>query len=632
MQLDAAIELITRQIKTDAKHRDYNRTTELADTYRTFITGDGIEKKLIQFVQREDAGLFAQRVQLTRSTTPAVASSIRQPFNKVIRNNRIKWDIKVPNEDKIGAIVKMASMFYGSSRSKNKGLDYWLTTRFLEMQFNDPNSWVVIEWDRPEDAATVVKTRPFEVPAEQAVNFFIANDEIKWLVVKQPISYIEKAGNDRTKEIRKDGFRWTLYEETYTIVLEQAEPKHLQAIGYEYAPNETLVTIDKISYIQRIAEPKIGYVPAFRVGYKRDELTNGRTFVNPWHDALCFFEKSLKTVSELDLTQALHTFPQKLQYVHKCKGTPATETTARRSCNGGLAAGTQDICRACNGNGYKLHTTAQDAVLIPLPDSDPKNEDIIDLQKLIHYVSPPIELIKFQNDYALQLENQARQAVYNSQMFAQKTGGGITEMKTATELDINYQSVYDTLEPFTEKYSEMWREIITIFAVIASEPLEKIDITHEFPADPKLKNSEVLLTERKAAKESGAPAFLVETIDDDLASIIYTGDDLGMRKYRTKRRYFPFSGKNEDEIALLLASEFVPVENKILYSNFEQIFKEIQNDDPGFWAMKVPEQDKIVSDKLAEWVEKINAAKPAPPMFGNFRNEETPEDEEETNV
>jgi hypothetical protein len=44
--------------------------------------------------------------------------------------------------------------------------------------------------------------------------------------------------------------------------------------------------------------------------------------------------------------------------------------------------------------------------------------------------------------------------------------------------------------------------------------------------------------ERKTATESGAPAVLLETIDDDLAGIIYAGDPLGLQKYRVKRRYF----------------------------------------------------------------------------------------------
>lgn len=642
MLLADALILIKRQIDGDECHQDYKRTTELARDYKIFITGLDIGKKLIQFVQREDAALFAQRLKLTKSTTPAVASSIRQPFNKVVRNDRIRKNIGIENETRAKVVEQMIKYFYGASRNKNKGLEYWLKSRFLELQFIDPNAWVVVEWDAPTTQSQTIKPRPFEVSAAMAKNFFIVNDETKWLLVRQDIKY--KALNPNAtggtgmstqngvikpdKEEKKDGARFTLYDEDVTVVYEQVDRGWLESQNFILQPNQSWDKIKDVDYLVSTFEPNIGYVPAFRVGYKRDEATSGRTFVNPWHDALCYFEKSLKTVSELDLTMTLHAFPQKLQYVQKCAGQPAISAQGgrpgipRRGCNQGIVTGTtNEVCPICEGKGYKLHTTAQDAVLIPMP-SDPKNEDIVDLDRLLVYKAPPIDLVKFQNEYCQQLQQQAHQAVFNSQVFVQKSGGGVTEQKTdtATGVEYNMQSVYDALEPFTEKFSEMWREFVTIFGVIAGGKVEEIDAAHDFPADYKLKTSDILLNERKAAKESGAPAFLVETIDDDLASIIYAGDQLGLIKYRVKRKFFPFTGKNEDEINVLLASEFVPDESKLLYCNFEQIFKELENDAPEFWTLKYAKQRDMVDEKVAEWLDKIKAANPAP-TFQMFKTD-----------
>lgn len=629
MLLQEAVDLTKRLIDSGEKHQDYARTVKLAEDYRILITGNNIAKKLIQFVRREDTTLFAQRVQLTKATTPAVASSIRQPFNKVVRNDRIRKTIELKNEARKNVVEKMMGLFYGAARKKNRGLEYWLKTRFVEMQFVDPNSWTVVEWDAPEDAAKVIKPRPFEVSAEMAHNFFVVNDETKWLFVCQGIKYksltpqatggtgyanaVVQTGAALPGEEKKDGTRWTLYDEDVTVVYEQVDREYLNYKGFTLSDNQEFIKVKDVEYLVSKFEPNIGYVPAFRIGYKRDEETNGRTFVNPWHDALCYFEKSLKTVSELDLTMTLHAFPQKLQYVQKCAGQPAvpSQNLPRRGCNQGIVTGTiNETCPICEGKGYKVHTTAQDAVLIPMP-TDPKNEDIVDLEKLLVYKAPPVELIKFQNDYAQQLEKQCHQAVFNSQVFVKKSGSAGSDsgapIQTATEADFNMQSVYDALEPFTEKYSEMWREFVTIFAVIAGETdTEKIDVSHDFPADYKLKTSDILLGERKVAKDSGAPAFLVETIDDDLATIIYAGDSLGLQKYRVKRRYFPFTGKNEDEITLLLASEFVPDELKVLFCNFEQIFKELENEDPGFWFMKdLKAQRTAVDEKVTEWLDKV---------------------------
>lgn len=634
MELTAAFTLSNRLIETGEVHKDYTRVTDLADTYRIFITGQDIGKKLIQFVQREDADLFKQRLALTKSITPAVASSVRQPFNKVARNDRIRKSKKLKNETRQVALDGMISGFYGSRRKKNKGLDYWLKTRFIEMQFIDPNSWVVVEWDTAEKESEPVKPRPFEVSATEAVNFFVVNDEVRWLFVKQEITFLSygtQANNntgttstvpgvinpsvaDGQKPNKLNGFRWTLYDEDVTVVYEQVDKDYLTKIGYMLQKNETFEVLNKNTYIVRNYAPNVGYPPVFRIGYKRDEATKGRTYVNPWHDAMCYFDKSLKTVSELDLTMTLHTFPQKLQYVQKCQG-----PSRQKKCNQGtLLDGTE--CPTCKGKGFKLHTTAQDAILLPMPEG---KEDMLDLEKLLVYKTPPIELIKFQNEYTQQLEKQVHQAVYNSQVFVKKAGQpGSTgqPIQTATEADFNMQSVYDTLEPFTEKYSEMWCDLVITFAILAGAKEEDIDAGHDFPSDYKLKTSDILLGERKAANESGAPAFLLETIDDDLAGIIYAGDPLGMQKYRVKRRYFPFSGNTPDEIASLLTSQFVPDEPKILYSNFDAIFKELETEHVDFWlTLDLKKQAALLNAKVLEYQERLKAQRPAGMTVDTFR-------------
>jgi hypothetical protein len=612
MQLPAARILVDRLIETGERHQDYARVTELADTYNIYITGLGMEKKLIQYVPREDATMFAQRVRLTKAITPAVASSIRTPFNKVIRNDRIRKDIKIENEGRKQAVETMMKSYYGSKRKKNRGLEHWLKTRFVELQFTDPNAWVVVEWTAASNTGEVVQPRPFEVCSEWAINFLVINDETKWLFTKQPITFVSKTpqGSASTgvnaapvpgvvqpaQDMEKNkGFRFTLYDEDVTVVYEQADPEMVK--GMQLAENESTVEIKNITYIVRVYTPNVGYPPVMRIGYKRDDATKGRTFVNPWHDSLCFFDKSVKTVSELDISMTQHAFPQKIQYVHKCQG-----VSKEKRCNGGRTpAGEQ--CTACGGSGFKVHTTGMDTLLLPMPDS---KDDVLDLEKLIAYKSPPIELIKFQNEYTQQLERQAHTAVFNSQALIKKT------FQTATENENNFQSIYDALEPFTEKLSEIWREHVILFGMIAGETnADNIDATHEFPADYKLKTLDVLLNERKTANESGAPPFLVEAIDDDMAGITFAGDDLNLQKYRVKRRFYPFMGKSSDQVAEAVSSEFVPKAPKVLYFNFDVIFKEIERENPEFWLMTdFNKQKGIVDKKVQQYISILEAEKP----------------------
>jgi hypothetical protein len=622
MQLADALILVKRLVLSGEKHQDYTRTVDLADTYLTYITGLGIERKLKKFVPRESDVMFTQRVELTKAITPAISSSLKTPFSKVTRNNRIKTDIKLENNNRQASVDKMLKGFYGAPQKKNRGLTYWMNTRFLELNFSDPNAWIVVEWDNPADDATVVQPRPFEVSAAEAVNYYAANDVVKWLFVKQEITilaidtvpvqpnstvpgYVQPAtiANEPKKT---QGCRFTLYDEDVTVVFEQVDPAYLKQIGYVYETNEQLVVVGKYSYIIRFFETNLGFPPVYRVGYKRDEATKGRTFVNPWHDALCYFDKSLKTVSELDLTMTLHAFPQKIQYVQKCVG-----PSRQQRCNNGILTDGK-TCPSCNGSGYKVATSAQDAILLPMPET---KDELIPLDDILVYKSPPIDIIEFQNDYINQLERQAHQAVFNSQVLVQSKAtnvSGQNTVKTATEINTNLDSVYDALEPFTEKYSEFYMDIALTMGVLTGEQLEKIDVTHEFPADYKMKGEDLLLAERAEASQGGAPSFLLQQIDDDLAAIVYQGDDEGFQVYKTQRKYFPFTGMSPDEIALAVTSPLVPKADKVLWFNFGQIFTLLLEENPDFYKMTdAKKQRTAVEEMTKRYMEKVAAENPS---------------------
>jgi hypothetical protein len=612
LQVDAQ-KLINQLVKTKAKHRDYDRVCTLAQKLKILITGEHTAILLRRFINRESPEDFIQRCAVTRAITPAVSASIKIPFYKVARNQRIKANIDVKDDAKNAAIVTMAKSFYGSAGRKTKGLDYWLKTRFMDLTFTDPNAWCVIEWDTPQSAADIIQARPFEVAASEALNFKVVNEEVFWLFTCMPIVFMQ-LDSDK-KPISKPGNKYSLYEKDFTITYEQVDPLYLQSIKQVLLPNQTLITFDDTTtYLETVNTPKLGFVPAYRIGYNRDLETDGRTYVNPFHDGMCFFDKSLKTVSEFDLTMSQHAFPQKVQYAPACKGTRGNK------CNAGyLIDGT--VCPKCHGTGFGGHRSTMDVLNLPLPGPGTLNTEVIDLSKLIAYITPDIKLIQFQNDYTQQLKTEVHQAVFNSQVFVRKAGGGASAAKsgdgqsfqTATENDNNMQSVYDALEPFTEKYSDIWEDIITVFAILSNVlDVENVDIEHVFPADFKLKTTDILLGELKVITDSGAPSFMKDSVGSDLAEIIFAGDTLGLIKYRTKKKYFPFNGNSVDEVALLLSSPDVPRRAKVLYSNFESIFTDIEGETPNFYFIQSPAaQAKVVTDKVNEYIAEIKAEAPA---------------------
>ena len=582
--------------KTKQTHANQKKTSELAKEYSAHITGDGIADYLKRYTVRESEDMFKQRVAITNSINPAVASSLMKPFYKVSRNNNIvkKYDFKdVRINEKIAV---MLNDFNGEKVDDTDGFEVWLKTRFVELSFADPNGFVVIEWEAA-DVNQIIKPRPFEVSSEEVLNYEYKGAELQWLFIntKQPYFKIT-AGKTETVE----GEKFTLYGVGYTITIEQCDKLYREENGLKLLPNQQFIEWQNNTYILSTYETKLGFVPAFRVGYARDLSTKGKTFVNPFNPALTYFRKALKTTSELDITMTGHVFPQKLQYIQPCQGVSTQETCFNgKNPQGGT-------CAACNGTGFKTVTTAQEAIYLPMPE-DPK--ELIPLDQLLVYKAPPIELVKFQNDYVKELKQDAHLAVYNSNMFL---ANDAQFAKTATEIDSNMEGVYDAIEPFTEKYSKVWKFVVYTCAVLSgfSETRNDFELIHTFPADPKLKTISLLLADLKAVNESNAPSFMRDVLNRDIAEIVFNGDEEALLKFHVRRRFYPFNGKTMEEISQLLSTQYVSELTKILYANFEAIFTEIEKTDAKFYQKKYDEQWKIVDEMVIKWKEEILANEP----------------------
>ena len=100
------------------------------------------------------------------------------------------------------------------------------------------------------------------------------------------------------------------------------------------------------------------------------------------------------------------------------------------------------------------------------------------------------------------------------------------------------ESVYDTLTPFANKFSEIWKDVVSVMVALAKINLEETEIVHSFPTDLKLKTTAMLLAELQAVNDSEAPSFLRDTINEDIAEILYSDSDLSMKKHKVKRSFY----------------------------------------------------------------------------------------------
>ena len=578
---------------SNKKHADYQRTVDLAKEYKAHVSGVGIDEYLKRFAKREDEEMFEQRKRLTNSISQSVASSLQKPFYKVARNKNVKKKFTLKGDKTREEIVqKMISGFYGTNELNTKGLDFWLKNRFIELTFTDPNAFVVIEWEaKPENVP--LEPYPYEVNSIDAYDYTYKHGVLNELFTRQSetIIYLDKDGAEKEKVV--DAF--TLYEIGSSLKVVEYCPKYFEAKGIVIDETRQVTFVEnEIHFIATYNETNLDFIPAFRVGYIRDTATDGRTFVNPFESAMPYFRKALKAVSELDLSITLHTFPQKLQYVTKCKG------KGTKKCNNGMVSGTQTVCSECKGSGLQIHTSGQDAIYFPLPDTP---DEMFDLDKILVYKQPPIDLIKFQDDYVRNLKKDAHLSVYNSNMFLAEDP---QFAKTATEVNTNTQGIFDTLFPYTEKFSEVWKTAVKVF-VRLSGFLTDFELIHIFPTDIEIKTVAVLMAELKLANESEAPSYFRDAILEEIANQVYEGDELGREKHFTRHKFFPFSGKTETEIQFLMASPYVSNFTKVLYANFEAIFTDIEKAVPNFYKLNYNLQWEKLNEFVKPYLEEINS-------------------------
>ena len=598
---------------SNKKHADYQRTVDLAKEYKAHVSGVGIDDYLKRFAKREDEEMFEQRKRLTNSISQSVASSLQKPFYKVARNKNVKKKFTLKGDKTREEIVqKMISGFYGTNELNTKGLDFWLKNRFIELTFTDPNAFVVIEWEaKPENVP--LEPYPYEVKSIDAYDYTYKHGVLNELFTRQSetIIYLDKDGAEKEKVV--DAF--TLYEIGSSLKVVEYCPKYYEAKGIVIDETRQVTFVEnEIHFIATYNETNLDFIPAFRVGYIRDTATDGRTFVNPFESAMPYFRKALKAVSELDLSITLHTFPQKLQYVTKCKG------KGTKKCNNGMVSGTQTVCSECKGSGLQIHTSGQDAIYFPLPDTP---DEMFDLDKILVYKQPPIDLIKFQDEYVRNLKKDAHLSVYNSNMFLAEDP---QFAKTATEVNTNTQGIFDTLFPYTEKFSEVWKTAVKVF-VRLSGFLTDFELIHIFPTDLEIKTVAVLMAELKLANESEAPSYFRDAILEEIANQVYEGDELGREKHFTRHKFFPFSGKTETEIQFLMASPYVSNFTKVLYANFEAIFTDIEKAVPNFYKLNYNLQWEKLNEFVKPYLEEINSQnEPLRIDFGTQPTDANPND------
>lgn len=596
--------LLVSNVKNNTRHTDYERVCKLSKQYRQLMTGEELDELIKQFNSREDDEQFKQRKKLTVLVTQSIVNKITSPERKVYNTQAIVKEAFYTNsdnsEDKVKRLNEVIKSFYNE-----QGIDAYLRDHLFDLYDIDPNAFILYLFNNYDNRIERPVVYGMPIYSDEALNFEYVNNQLDWLIFRKNIEY-----DDSGK--MKSGYYYSIISEDEQVSLTQVSDKSISGLaivegqlrssegeavvvdGIPEGTSEKYYTkIGKEYYAVIFASPKAGFTPAKRVGNIPDNVTKGRTVVNNWHNALPYLIKSVKTCSELDITESLHVFAQTFEYQPRCTGQIVNGNLI--TCNMGQTPDGK-VCSSCGGTGYQANKSGQDKIVLSLPRNP---TDIFDLKNLKAYITAPIDILDRLVERLESHERKAIEAVYNSNRFIVNSA-----VKTATESNIDYQSIYDALKKLMDQYSAFWVFTVKVNAAY-NDIANELSIKHIFGNRLGFESEMDIINKIQAAKNAGVSSYVLEQMNNDLIYVIYADYPDLIKRIETKQKFYPFEGKDAATINLLISQGLVNSDDVILYANFKRIFDEIEYESPEFYMFSSSKQLALIKSKIAKLKEEI---------------------------
>jgi len=563
-------------------HPHYGLVCENAELYTALSTGVGISAYMKRYSRRESAEVYKVRCEITEQITPSIIDSLSAILEKGYRSFYRRELNYGDGEDSEAKTMAMEEMLRGYAGGM--GVDGFCQARLIELQSTDPNTWIVQEWKDFDNVVEHASPYPFEASAHDAIDFDYDRGELQYLTV---LTYLPNP-KDADNPLKK----YTCYQKNMAATLVQT-PDNVgsRSTDTELAPG--IVNIDGRRWIYTEYAHGLGFVNAKRVGYRRDKKTKGQTFVWPFEPAQPWLMKTLKVVSELDLTAANVAMPLTVRFGDVCNAP---------KCNGGLIDnGT--TCSTCHGTGKKKTPTSvlEEIVITPMPESA---ADMIDLSKVYHYIAPPVEILDWQKAYTEWLENKCLTACLHSETYTK------TEIaETATGKNLDQDNANDFVYKYFRFYAEFWLFTVNSFATITGKDAGlKAQIVVN--RDMKLKTMGQLFQEMKEANESGVGPAARQAIEWDIMRVATIDNPAEFVEYQVRERFNPFSGYTEEQKMAWAQSPLVPIQQRILYANLGYVFDQLEFEVDNFYKLPYAQQKELVAAKVQELVEQTGNTAP----------------------
>ena len=581
--MEEIISIFENTIRENLTHANYKRVCNLASQYSKWVTGEKLDEELTRFTRREDEEMFKQRTDLTVHCLPAEIAPVNSQFKKIASLENIERIIELTDKTKSDELNNVVGNVWGG-----KSLDEYMKQILVQKISIDPNAFVAIEFDAFD--ANIEKAKPYPITynSSQCINYRYKNDVLEFLIVK----LTTQRKNSKGELIDTD--RYLCYMPM--IALDYVKLVYDDEILNNINNNSATFfqANDTDTYITTIHHHKSKIVQAKRLGYILDPLTNFETYVSWLETARPHILDLIESKSNYDISVRLHAFPLKIHYENPCRGEHGM------GCNSGMEIGTNEKCKKCNGTGVDIPTNAMESLTIRMP-SDPRKDEMIDLNNLIVFKSPDIALLQeLKETY-----KEFGRSIYKSIFFSHSTqatsqNGTNTAFKTATENIMNRDDLNDTLRPFANHYSSIWKYLVGLIAEFTDLNFSDLRLKFEFPKDLAPADLPSLYDELKVAQDGNAPSFVIRKILLEIAEKKYFDEPNELKKYKIRMLFMPFIGKQHDEVMSIITGSQSPKYFEVMYNFADIIFDELEILEPNLYDMPIDVIRKFVDARINE--------------------------------
>ncbi len=532
-----------QQCVTGYRHKHYAHCRDYAKELTLMCGSLDVAGLIESFDLREDSDAFKNRVKLSQNILLPISNRIQKPFYKALRADDISIEAKP--EDKLPTV---SDNFYGDDSLKR-----YLDSQIVNWQFTDPNGWIFVDILAFDPNREKPNTYPKFIGSKNALDYGYVNNKPDYLICDidgefyfiHPSIGIKLSPSDSNNGI---------------------EPVEGKLHNLDSIESGSTIKIQGKAYLVTITEPKLKNVPAKQVGYEKDVMTEHETFISPIHAALPTMRRAIRFGSELDVSINLHVFPKKYVVEKPCNG--YAEDGIKYPCNNGfvqLSNGGSATCKNCNGSGtHPYHTSAQDVVAVP--EGLVKSGEV-KLSDLTHYEATDVETPTFLNQFVSALSDQCLTDIFQTNYFS------IANEKTATEVKVNYDDIYDTLHPFTLGYSSVWEFCARISGEYKDIVFDTLEM--KFPRDLQLQSLDELIQSYKNSE--GSPVDVRDSIGKKILRATYRSGDKEYNRALVKRSLEPFANKSSSEITTIISNNLASQLKIWTWANFEDLFMEYES-------------------------------------------------------